>query len=125
MSLIEPLGNKILLVEDDVKLQNALRWILEDDDLEILGAASAGEALAIVESDPPDLVLCDVNLSGSSGIDVCRKMKNDPTKVHIPILLLSAIVTEGDLPSDVIYDGFVKKPFDVPQLYKLVRFFLR
>ena len=112
---------KLLVVEDDEDLLNVMDWIFDDNDIEIVKAQSFERALEIIGSDRPDLIICDVELSGKSGIDICRKIKSDPVTQNIPFILMSAFITRWQLPKDIVNDGFVAKPFDVPRLHDMVR----
>lgn len=90
--------------------------------------ASDGEsALRLVESDPFDLVLLDVNMPGISGFEVCRRIKADPTTRLIPVVLVTTMTASEDRVRgiDAGADDFISKPPVMTELEARVRSLIR
>ena len=81
----------ILVVDDEANNRNVLVAQLGGDDYELLTAASGEEALALIDSRLPDLVLLDVMMPGISGFDVAEILKSEGRTAHIPIIMLTAL----------------------------------
>jgi two-component system KDP operon response regulator KdpE len=116
--------SRVLVVEDDPKIQRLLRAQLALRDFEVVVAGTGPEAVAAVADDEPDVVLLDVDLPGMSGLDVCRELR---AWSSVPILL----VTGNDLPETKIAalesgaDDYVTKPFHTGELVARIRATLR
>lgn len=82
----------LLLVEDDAMLREMLRRHLERQGYRVFAAARGEEALRLLETLRPDLILSDVRMPGLSGDDLCRILKN--MGVRVPVLLMSGEATE-------------------------------
>ena len=113
---------KILVVDDDSEIVHYLETLLAPH-YRVISCFNARHALKQTEEESPDLVLSDVVMSGISGYDFCRTVKNDLQLCHIPVVLLTAKTTvenqvEG-LNSDA--DAYVTKPFDPAYLLALLK----
>ena len=85
---------RILIIEDDPVMQKLLRDTLrpEGHEVDICGQGSAG--LLRAAQDKPDLILLDINLPDTSGMDVCRTLKADERHKHIPIIMMTGEARE-------------------------------
>jgi DNA-binding response OmpR family regulator len=114
----------ILLVEDDGSVREAVALALEGDGHRVETAVSGEEALGRWRRSRPDLVLLDVMLPGTDGLEVCRQVRRDD---QVPIIMLTA---RSD-PIDVVLglesgaDDYVTKPFETRVLLARVRAVLR
>ncbi|MBC8230101.1 response regulator [bacterium] len=109
----EPIGAKILIVDDIPANLNLLREALEPEDYEILGATSGEMALQIATRAVPDLILLDIVMPGIDGFETCRRLKADPKTADIPVIFITAKeetenVVEGFRVGGVDY---ITKPF--------------
>ncbi len=87
----------IVNVDDSPQLRYAKTRILQRAGYEVVEASTGGEALKLVRELMPQLVLCDVQLPDLSGIEVCRRIKDDPATGSIPVIQISAtFIAEGD-----------------------------
>jgi len=119
----------ILLIEDDVDMQHAVRTMLAPDGYRIEVASTAGQSLEAMRRDPPDLVLLDIMLSTpSEGFHIAYEMRADDLLKTIPIIMTSAIgrtmgmdyakeVGSAYVPAD----AFLEKPLDARILRDTVR----
>ena len=103
---------KVLVVDDNQQNLELLQAYLEDMDCETVPATGALEALDIVGSNPPDLILLDVMMPKMSGFEVCRRIKNDPKTSGIPVIMVTALNEFGDIERgiDSGTDDFLSKP---------------
>jgi len=83
---------KILIIDDDPDISEAIRVVLESKNYKVENAGSGEEGLKKVKLDKPDLIILDVMMeTGDKGFDVARDLKNSPDYKNIPILMLTAI----------------------------------
>ncbi|WP_434667925.1 response regulator [Paraburkholderia sp. A3BS-1L] len=85
-----PIGNTILLVDDDRKTLRPLRILLEEEGCRVLTALSGEAAISITEVDRPDLIVTDWMMPGMDGVAPCRWLKDDKVTAAIPVVMLSA-----------------------------------
>ncbi len=84
---------KILIVDDDPDLVNAVRMILESRKYKVAAAYGGIEGLQKAKTENPDLIVLDVMMPDKDGYAVCKELKADPELSQIPILLLTAVVS--------------------------------
>ncbi|MBS0313657.1 MAG: response regulator, partial [Proteobacteria bacterium] len=89
-------GAKMLLVEDDAALAELLVWHFSRENFEVRQTADGEEALLLARESTPDLVLLDWMIEGTSGIEVCRRLRRMPETQNIPIIMLTARGEEED-----------------------------
>ena len=119
---------RILIVEDELDLVRNLEYNLGQEGYETSSALNAGDALDLLDSDPvPDLVLLDLMLPDLSGIELCRRIRNDERVRHIPVLMLTARGEEIDRITgfEAGADDYLVKPFSVRELKLRIRAILR
>jgi len=120
-------ARKILVVDDDWLNRELIEVYLKDAGYECLLANNGDRALEIAQSNPPDLVLCDVQMPGMSGYEVCRHLKSNPLTQFVPVVMVTAM--EGDEEKiqavEAGADDFVSKPFNSILLLTRVKSLLR
>jgi signal transduction histidine kinase len=114
------------VAEDEVDLRGFIAGVLKDT-YEVDAAGDGAEALQLIGQNRPDLVLTDVMMPGTSGLDLCRAIKEDPSLRHIPVILLTArgeneAALEG---YEAGADDFVSKPFHTKVLQARIRAHLK
>ncbi len=109
---------KILVVDDDPDILDALQLTLEDADYQVTTTEKAeyAENLHDTNGDLPDMIILDVLLSGKDGRLICQKLKSQETTRHIPILMISAHPNAQHSVKAVGADAFLAKPFDIDEL---------
>lgn len=113
---------KILVVDDDPDFVSVLRTILTADGHEISTAASGDQAMKVMKKNKPDLVLLDMMMSYVlDGLDVSRRIAQDPNLKGMPVLLVTSLTATpeaGLFPTDedVPVDGWISKPVDPVKL---------
>src|SRR4030088_1478607 len=85
---------RILLVDDDRELIDLLAFALRRAGLEPIAAHDGAAALRLFEERRPDLVVLDINLGASSGLEVLRQLRRDGTS--LPVIMLTALDSEED-----------------------------
>ena len=118
---------KLLLVEDDAALRELLRFHFAREDYEIAATGDGDEALLLVEESPPDLVILDWMIEGTSGIEVCRRLRRNPGTANLPIIMLTARGEEDDRVRglETGADDFITKPFSPKELIARANALLR
>jgi two-component system phosphate regulon response regulator PhoB len=121
------LSAKVLVVEDEAALQEMLSYNLEADGFQVSRAASGEEAEILIAEERPDLIILDWMLPGTSGIEICRRVRTRPETRGIPIVMLTARGEEGDRIRGLATgaDDYVVKPFSVAELLARVKAILR
>lgn len=111
----------LLLIDDDVEIIHYLKTLLSAD-YNVICRFDAESALEVIDDKAPDLIVCDVMMSGMNGIEFCRQIKSDLQLCHIPVILLTAKVTTSDQITGLNAgaDGYVTKPFDPAYLQALI-----
>jgi two-component system, OmpR family, alkaline phosphatase synthesis response regulator PhoP len=117
----------VLIVEDEEDIRELISYNLLKEGYQVAGAASGEDALAMVRSKPPDLMLLDIMLPGSDGLSVCRKLKDDPQTSSIPIIMVTAKGEESDMVAGLNLgaDDYISKPFSPKVLLARVGAVLR
>jgi DNA-binding response OmpR family regulator len=105
----------ILICEDEDLLRELVRVSLGPD-YRFLEAADGREALALVEEEPPDLVLLDLMLPGMTGLEVLRALRENARTASTPVAAISAWTYLEAEAIEAGADRFVPKPFDPGEL---------
>ena len=107
----------LLLADDSVTIQRVIELTFADEDVRVVAVSDGGEAIAMLDRTPPDIVLADVGMPGQNGYEVARHIRDTPRLAHIPIVLLTGAFEPIDQAkvAEVGCDGVLAKPFE-PQL---------
>ena len=122
--LAGPAGAHVLAVEDDAGMRRLITRLLQENGLRVTGARNGHEMWDALHRLPIDLVLLDVMLPGTSGMDLCRALR---AKSNIPVLIVTARGSETDrvLGLELGADDYLPKPFSGPELVARIRAVLR
>ena len=114
----------VLVVEDEARLAETLRYNLEGEGFRVRTASDGVEGLSLARTLQPDLVLLDLMLPALDGVGVLRGIREDS---QVPVLLLTARSSEADRVRglDLGADDYITKPFSVAELMARVRAHLR
>jgi len=118
---------KILIVDDEAKLQKVLKFELEYAGYEIICADDGMAGLKKIKEEHPDLIILDLNMPKLDGYQVCRMVKFDKTLCHIPIIMLTALGQQEDQEwgKKVKANAYLVKPYDPDELLAQVENFLQ
>jgi response regulator RpfG family c-di-GMP phosphodiesterase len=108
---------RILLVDDDPALRTLLRTTFEVADVDVVEADGADAARRRIRASRPDVIVLDVNMPGTTGLELCEELKADPATSDIPVILLTG--SSGGTTAAakrVGADAFVRKPFSPLEL---------
>ena len=116
--------SRILLVEDESAIVEAVAYALELEGFQVSSAAGGREGLEAARRLKPSVVILDVMLPGMSGLDVCRQLRSES---DVPIIMLSAKEAEADKVAglELGADDYLVKPFSMRELIARVRAQLR
>lgn len=114
---------RILLIEDDLDMAEAIRLRLEANDFEIIVAHDGMEGLNKARTENPDLIILDVMLPKLDGFNLCRMLKFDEKHKSILIIILSAKVQKTDIErgKEVGADAYITKPFKAEELLAKIK----
>ena len=106
----------VLVVDDELALVRVLAMHLESEGYLVLTATSGAEALAHIRQRRPDVVVLDAMMPEMSGIEVCRRVRDDPALTGAHVVILTANPGFKELAQDVGADSFMTKPFSLQTL---------
>lgn len=106
-----------LVVEDEPTVRRLIQTILDEVDCDVVGVPDAEAAIRVMEEQRPHFILCDIRLPGMDGVELVRRIRQDPRLSSLPVILISAY---GE-PDGHSADGFVAKPFDPDVLLEIVK----
>ncbi len=119
--------NSILVIEDDPDIREIIEYNLKREGYRVFSEADGESGLAAARKSAPDLVVLDLMLPGMDGVEICRRLKEDPVTRGIAVIMVTAKDDESDvvLGLGVGADDYVPKPFGPKALMARVRAVLR
>lgn len=117
----------LLVVEDEIDLQELLRYNLARDGFRVTCVDSGEKGLAAIRAETPDLIVLDIMLPGMDGLEFCRAVRGNPQTLAVPIVMLTAKSEESDVVAglELGADDYVAKPFSPRVLLSRVKAVLR
>ena len=114
---------KILLIEDDSDLFALLKYNLEKEGFSLTGLHTGKGALEACRQTRPDLILLDIMLPDSDGLDICKGIRKDPELASTPVIFLTARASETDriVGLEIGANDYVVKPFFVRELIARIK----
>jgi len=121
------MAKRILVVDDDPDLVEAISMILKSKHYEVIVAYGGVEGLEKTKTEKPDLIVLDVMMPDKDGYTVCKELKADPLLCEIPVLLLTAVVSyisttrfSHQMGMETEADDYMDKPVEPVELVKRV-----
>ena len=116
----------IMYVEDNPDNRLLVKRILLSEDYALLEATDATEALDVLKTARPDLILMDINMPDMDGYTLTAKIKSMPGFERVPILAVTANVMRGDKEKtlEAGCDGYIQKPLDIEELTREIEKFI-
>jgi CheY-like chemotaxis protein len=107
----------LLLADDSVTIQRVIELTFADEDIHVIAVSDGDQAIARIESSPPDIILADIGMPGKNGYEVAQHVKQSPRLAHIPVVLLTGAFEPVDQARAEAAgcEGVLAKPFE-PQL---------
>src|SRR5437868_7339167 len=114
---------KIALIEDDSDLYSLLKYNLEKEGFTLVGSQTGKGAIELCRKARPDLILLDIMLPDSDGLDICKGIRRDPDLAPVPIIFLTARASETDriVGIELGANDYVVKPFFVRELIARIK----
>ena len=118
---------KIILIEDDTDLFGLLKYNLEKEGFAIAGSQTGKGAIELCKRERPDLVILDIMLPDSDGLEICKGIRNHSDMAGVPIIFLTARASETDriLGLELGANDYIVKPFFIRELVARVKNQLR
>ena len=111
----------VLLIEDEPNIAEAIRFLLTRDGLRVSLAAEGRAALALLQRDPPDMVILDHMLPGLSGLEILTAIRADASSRDLPVMMLTARGRDREMAERAGADRFMTKPFSNAEILAEVR----
>jgi DNA-binding response OmpR family regulator len=114
---------KIVLIEDDSDLFPLLKYNLEKEGFGFAGAQTGKGAVELCRRERPDLVILDIMLPDIDGLEVCKALRNHSELAHVPIIFLTARVSETDriVGLELGANDYIVKPFFIRELIARIK----
>ncbi len=120
-------GKKVVVIEDEPDISEVIEYNLSREGYRVYATRDGEEGLQAVKRERPELVLLDLMLPGLDGIEVCRRLKENPVTRSLPIIMVTAKGEESDvvLGLGIGADDYVTKPFSPKELIARIKAVLR
>ncbi len=121
MERYSPQKPLVLVVDDEPEVLDQVAAILTAADFACRCCTTAEAALAVAEENPPDLIICDINLHGESGLQMCEQIKQNAALREVPVMFLSGAQIPDIIRRSHAAGGtyYLRKPFDPEVLVEL------
>jgi PAS domain S-box-containing protein len=118
---------KIAIVEDSPTQAQQLKYLLKTHGYQVLSASNGNEALELIMSDRPDIVISDTMMPGMDGYELCKQIKTDEKLKDIPVILLTALSDSAEVIRGLESgaDNFLTKPYDEQALFSRIEYLRR
>ena len=112
------MGYKLLLADDSITIQKVVELVLAEEDFEIKSVSNGEDALNLLGTFKPDIVLADIEMPKVNGYNLCEKIKKNPATSNVPVILLAGAFEpiDEELAREVGADDSVIKPFESQEL---------
>jgi len=114
------MAHKILLVDDDVGIIEAVEMILENEGFEVKKLTESIKAEETMKDYRPDLIMLDLRMPKINGEELCIQLKKNDKYKDIPVIILSASNKTEEISKNCGADDFLPKPFDMDDLIAIV-----
>ena len=117
------MGKNVLVIEDEPNIIEAISFILSRDGWSVATHSNGHDAVGVVQSAMPDLVILDVMLPGKTGYDILRELRSEDATQALPVLMLTAKgqVKDREMAERAGASRFMTKPFSNAEVLDAVR----
>ncbi|MEX2238088.1 MAG: response regulator [Dehalococcoidia bacterium] len=119
-----PTRGRIVVVEDDRRVQHMLRTVLRLEHYEVDCIADGQVALYRITACVPDLLVLDLLIPGLDGWEVVRRLRNNPRTAGLPVLVVSSVADLEEVGETIDVNDYLAKPFRVEKLLSKVQLLL-
>ena len=118
---------KIVLIEDDPDLYSLIQYNLEKEGFAMAGAQTGKGALEMCRRERPDLIILDIMLPDSDGLEICKAIRSHQELGHVPVIFLTARASETDriVGLELGANDYIVKPFFVRELIARIKIHFR
>jgi DNA-binding response OmpR family regulator len=118
---------KIVLIEDDPDLYSLIQYNLEKEGFTLAGSHTGKGALELCRRERPDLIILDIMLPDSDGLDICKGVRAHPELANTPVIFLTARASETDriVGLELGANDYIVKPFFVRELIARIKIHFR
>src|SRR3984885_7295664 len=118
---------KIVLIEDDADLYSLIQYNLDKEGFAMVGSQTGKGAIELCRRERPDLVILDIMLPDSDGLDICKGIRAHPELLHLPVIFLTARASETDriVGLELGANDYIVKPFFVRELIARIKIHFR
>lgn len=114
---------KVLIIDDDIDILESMQFVLEEEGYVVKTISSGQNLISEASSFNPEVILLDYLISGLSGIDICKDLKNDARTKEIPVIFISAHPQAKSISLDAGADYFLAKPFEIEEMLTTLKTF--
>ncbi|MDH3964654.1 MAG: response regulator [Deltaproteobacteria bacterium] len=119
------MGEKVLVVDDEFEIRDLLSRFLTEEGFEVILASNGEEALELAERENPHVILLDIWMPGFSGIETCKRLKENEKTRFIPVIVATALWDTYEEAVEAGAEDFVTKPFNLAEISFRVKSILR
>ncbi|MCK4889560.1 MAG: response regulator [Candidatus Aminicenantes bacterium] len=115
---------RVVIIDDDKIIRKTLEKYFIELDFEVTVTEDGESAMKLIEENKPELVISDMLIPGTHGIEICKRIKHNPNLSGIKVILMSSVYKRSDTVSKELecnYDIFLEKPFDFNDLVGVMR----
>jgi DNA-binding response OmpR family regulator len=118
---------KTVLIEDDPDLYSLIQYNLEKEGFAMAGSQTGKGALELCRRERPDLIILDIMLPDSDGLEICKAIRAHPDLAHIPVIFLTARASETDriVGLELGANDYIIKPFFIRELIARIKIHFR
>ncbi len=118
---------KIVLIEDDADLYSLIQYNLEKEGFAMAGSQSGKGAIELCRRERPDLIILDIMLPDSDGLEICRAIRNHSDLAAVPVIFLTARASETDriVGLELGANDYIVKPFFIRELIARIKIHFR
>lgn len=111
----------VIVCDDDEGIVDVATIVLREAGYSVTPVTKSSQIFETISAKPPHVILLDLWMPDMNGEDITRKLKEDPSTKHIPIIIISASRDTEGVAETSGADGYINKPFDIDELEKVVK----
>ena len=119
--------HQILIIEDNIDIRDNIEELLELSNYRVITADDGQKGLVQIQTELPDLILCDIHMPKMNGYQVLEHTKSNPKTAIIPFVFITSSAQNKDIEKGILSgaDSYLTKPFNIEDLAKTLEKFLK